>query len=170
MSNPGLTLPETYAQQANGLARSQPVVWEAVATASLTSLIAFSIQVEHEGVTGRIRFAMNLPETGFPEGRASQIVRHMIGNRQGFFRYLRFLLATEDQHIEHMENRTTPASPSTRRLRLLYWRPRPSDRRASISTRGAMPSITGTCPAILWIWSSGRDESIVTKDMPCARM
>lgn len=77
--------------------RDLSVRWEAIAPVSVTSIIAFAVTAEHEGRRATVRFARRLPATGFPADRASRIVRHIVRDRSGFFRYLRLLLADADE-------------------------------------------------------------------------
>lgn len=59
-------------------------------TASVTGIVAF--QIAHEAAGVRLRFALNLPVDGLPEGRDGAILRTVVANREGFLRYLLMLL------------------------------------------------------------------------------
>ncbi len=61
------------------------------ATASITGLIAFELRAE--AVPLRERFVLNLPIHNAPADRFSAITRTLVNNREGFLRYLLFLLA-----------------------------------------------------------------------------
>lgn len=60
------------------------------ATESVTGIVAFEVVAATRPVA--LRFALNLPVDGMPEGRNAAILRTVIRNREGFLRYLLLLL------------------------------------------------------------------------------
>lgn len=89
-----VTLAEgTHRADVAPLAAGAPVAWTGLAMVSLTSIIAFGLTATHEGASATVRFAMKLPHAPFPGDRHARILQHIIRTRDGFFRYLRLLLA-----------------------------------------------------------------------------
>ena len=91
-----VTLSEsTHAQALDATSSEHMITWPAVAAASLTSMIAFAVTAEYERTTVTVRFVIKLETNGFPDDRHARIVRQIISNQDGFFRYLRLLLSEE---------------------------------------------------------------------------
>ena len=67
--------------------------WTAIATVSLTAILAFEVTTSVDDATAVVRFALKVPTRGFPEDRDAHVVRHVVDSKEGFFRYLRLLLA-----------------------------------------------------------------------------
>lgn len=88
-----VTLPEDGAVVADPLARGEPVRLAPCALASVTGLVAFRLDSPGENP---LRFVLNLPVDGLPEGRESAWLRAVVSDRAGFLRYLLLLLAQED--------------------------------------------------------------------------
>jgi hypothetical protein len=73
--------------------------WTAVATVSLTSILAFEVMTRVDDATATLRFALMVPTRGFPEDRDAHVLRHVVDSKEGFFRYLRLLLAEGEGHL-----------------------------------------------------------------------
>lgn len=58
---------------------------------SVTGLIAFEIKSESKAAK-KVRFTLNLPLNGQPEGRHAAVLHTVLNNRDGFLRYLLLLL------------------------------------------------------------------------------
>jgi len=65
---------------------------------SLTSLIAFELNIKDKGISQKMEFVLNLPVKGMPERRNDKIIRAILKDTNGFIQYLRILL-TENQNI-----------------------------------------------------------------------
>jgi len=65
---------------------------------SLTSLIAFELNIKDRGISQKMEFVLNLPVKGMPERRNDKIIRAILRDSNGFIQYLRILL-TENQNI-----------------------------------------------------------------------
>ncbi len=88
-----VTLPADRAVRTHRLARGEPVELPLCSLASVTGLIAFRLDFA-EGES--LRFVLNLPVEGLPEGRDSAWLRAIVSDREGFLRYLLLLLAEEN--------------------------------------------------------------------------
>lgn len=88
-----VTLPADRAVQADSLASGEPVQLSPCSLVSVTGLIAFRLDLA-EGHS--LRFVLNLPVDGLPEGRDSAWLRAVVYDRDGFLRYLLLLLADEN--------------------------------------------------------------------------
>ncbi len=73
------------------LARGCPVVLPRCSLAAVTGLVAFELACEP--APERCCFVLNLPVDGLPEERRAAVVRTIVANREGFLKYLLFLLA-----------------------------------------------------------------------------
>lgn len=89
-----VTLSEDRAVIADALARGEPVKLPPCALASVTGLVAFRLDFSGEN---SLRFVLNLPVDGLPEGRDSAWLRAVVSDRAGFLRYLLLLLTQEDR-------------------------------------------------------------------------
>lgn len=89
-----VTLSEDRAVVADPLARGEPVGLAPCALASVTGLVAFRLDFSGQN---SLRFVLNLPVDGLPEGRESAWLRAVVSDRAGFLRYLLLLLAQEDR-------------------------------------------------------------------------
>lgn len=78
----------------------QNVSWPALAAASLTAMVAFSVTARYQTASATIRFAIKVEATGFPDDRHARIVRQIINTQDGFFRYLRMLLSDKSDPLE----------------------------------------------------------------------
>jgi hypothetical protein len=86
-----VTVGQDNAADADGLRDGDPVHLPECAQSSVTGFVAFELTVEHPLIAHR--FVLNLPVTGLPAGRNAAVIRTIISNRDGFLRYLVFLLA-----------------------------------------------------------------------------
>jgi hypothetical protein len=73
------------------LAEGRSVPFPECALSSITSFVAFELAIEKPEVVRR--FVLNLPISGVPTGRKAAVIQTVIANREGFLRYLMFLLA-----------------------------------------------------------------------------
>lgn len=64
------------------------------ALADITSFVAFEMTAPP--APAPCRFVLNLPTDGLPEDRRSALVRRIVANKEGFLKYLLFLLADMD--------------------------------------------------------------------------
>jgi hypothetical protein len=83
-----LSLVDTHAVAADPLTSGSPVDFGIVATADVTGLVGFAVHAEPVS----IRFALCLPVESLPADRDAAILRRVLRNRDGFLRYLLFLL------------------------------------------------------------------------------
>lgn len=86
-----------------------PVRWEMNSPAELTGLIAFDVtatQTEPKRRSESVRFVLRLPVEGLPEDRDAHILRALVKDTQGFFRYLRYLLSADDESIPGLSSPT----------------------------------------------------------------
>jgi hypothetical protein len=67
----------------------------AVSLRAITSFFAFSLTGRASGQERQVRFVLNLPLVGAPEGRREQVLRSMVGDRAKMIRFLWLLLADE---------------------------------------------------------------------------
>lgn len=85
-----LTVSEGLSVDAAGLTRGEAVDLGAFDPASVTGLIAFSLELPPAETT--LRFSCNLEVVGLPEERDASVIRTVVRNRDGFLRYLLLLL------------------------------------------------------------------------------
>jgi hypothetical protein len=83
-----LSLKDEHAINVSNTHKSSPLLLGFLAKQDLTSFTGFTLRVEkHE-----LSFALDLPTTGFPDGRDLEILRAALRNKDGFLRYLLLLL------------------------------------------------------------------------------
>jgi len=98
----GICYPITLQKQTNKI--DIPLLWKdkiifhKVPPLSLTSLVAFELNIKDKGISQKMEFVLNLPVEGMPERRNEKIIRAILGDSNGFIQYLRILL-TENQNI-----------------------------------------------------------------------
>jgi len=80
------------------LSRKNKIIFHKIPLLSLTSLVAFELNIKDKGVSQKIEFVLNLPVEGMPERRNDKIIRAILADSNGFIQYLRILL-TEDQNM-----------------------------------------------------------------------
>lgn len=89
------------------LAFNASLTWTVSSPAELTSLVAVEISAEADDLSETIRFALRLPIDGLPENRDAHILRTLVRDQRGFFRYLRYLLSAGDDPIPAPSSRRT---------------------------------------------------------------
>jgi len=98
----GICYPITLQKQTNKI--DIPLLWKdkiifhKVPLLSLTSLVAFELNIKDKGISQKMEFVLNLPVNGMPERRNDKIIRAILRDSNGFIQYLRILL-TENQNI-----------------------------------------------------------------------
>ena len=98
----GICYPITLQKQTNKI--DIPLLWKnkiifhKVPLLSLTSLVAFELNIKDKGISQKMEFVLNLPVEGMPERRNDKIIRAILRDSNGFIQYLRILL-TENQNI-----------------------------------------------------------------------
>jgi hypothetical protein len=86
-----ITLSDVHAADVTGLDSGGQEELGGCALASITGLIAF--EAVAAAAKKSIRFVLNLPLEGLPQGRDAAVMRTIISNQEGFLRYLALLLA-----------------------------------------------------------------------------
>jgi hypothetical protein len=86
-----ISLRPEHSVDAVALARGCPVALPACSLAAITGFVAF--ELASEPAAERCCFVLNLPVDGLPEERRAAVVRTIVANREGFLKYLLFLLA-----------------------------------------------------------------------------
>lgn len=98
----GFCYPITLLKQTNKidipLLRKDKIIFHKVPLLSLTSLVAFELNIKDKGISQKMEFVLNLPVEGMPERRNDKIIRAILRDSNGFIQYLRILL-TENQNI-----------------------------------------------------------------------
>jgi hypothetical protein len=89
----------THAHSLKPLTQGSWVTWPGLDATSLSRFLGIALKVRHEGVTVSVRFALKLKQVGFPADRAARILRDVVQNHDGFFRYLRLLLANDKANL-----------------------------------------------------------------------
>ena len=74
------------------------IIFHKVPLLSLTSLVAFELNIKDKRVSQKMEFVLNLPVEGMPERRNDKIIRAILRDSNGFIQYLRILLI-ENQNI-----------------------------------------------------------------------
>lgn len=98
----GICYPITLQKQTNKI--DIPLLWKdkiifhKVPLLSLTSLVAFELNIKDKGISQKMEFVLNLPVEGMPERRNDKIIRAILRDSNGFIQYLRILLI-ENQNI-----------------------------------------------------------------------
>ena len=98
----GICYPITLQKQTNKI--DIPLLWKnkiifhKVPLLSLTSLVAFELNIKEKRISQKMEFVLNLPVEGMPERRNDKIIRAILRDSNGFIQYLRILL-TENQNI-----------------------------------------------------------------------
>jgi hypothetical protein len=86
-----ISLRPEHAVDASGLGRGQAVQLTTCSLASVTGFVAFEITASR--APEQCCFVLNLPVEGLPAERRAAVVRTIVANREGFLKYLLFLLA-----------------------------------------------------------------------------
>jgi hypothetical protein len=86
-----ISLRSEHATDASALENGDPVVLSSCSLAAVTGFVAFEITAGR--APERCCFVLNLPVDGLPVDRRAAVVRTIVANREGFLRYLLFLLA-----------------------------------------------------------------------------
>lgn len=98
----GICYPITLQKQTNKiditLLWKNKIIFHKVPLLSLTSLVAFELNIKENGISQKMAFVLNLPVEGMPERRNDKIIRAILKDSNGFIQYLRILL-TENQNI-----------------------------------------------------------------------
>lgn len=100
----GICYPITLKKQTNKieipLSRKDKIIFHKVPLLSLTSLVAFELNIKGKDkkISQKMEFVLNLPVEGMPERRNDKIIRAILRDSNGFIQYLRILL-TENQNI-----------------------------------------------------------------------
>lgn len=98
----GFCYPITLLKQTNkidiSLLRKDKIIFHKVPLLSLTSLVAFELNIKDKGISQKMEFVLNLPVDGMPERRNDKIIRAILRDSNGFIQYLRILL-TENQNM-----------------------------------------------------------------------
>ena len=80
--------------------------WTMNSPAELTGLVAFRVRAsEPKRRAEEIQFVLRLPVEGLPPERDAHILRTLVKDTKGFFRYLRYLLASEDDAVPGLRSR-----------------------------------------------------------------
>ena len=86
----------------SSLLSGEPILYSEVSLAALTGFVAFELEAEMKGNTGKetasTSFVFNLPVKGMPEKRDKKILQEIISSRERFMQYLLILLS-EDNSI-----------------------------------------------------------------------
>ncbi|TFB08388.1 hypothetical protein E3V08_04195 [Candidatus Atribacteria bacterium MT.SAG.1] len=98
----GFCYPITLLKQTNKidipLLLKDKKIFRKVPLLSLTSLVAFELNIKNKKISQKMEFVLNLPVEGMPERRNNKIIRAILRDSNGFIQYLRILL-TENQNI-----------------------------------------------------------------------
>lgn len=86
-----ISLRPEHSVDAKALERGCPVALPACSLAAVTGFVAF--ELASEPAAEHCCFVLNLPVEGLPEERRAAVVRTIVANREGFLKYLLFLLA-----------------------------------------------------------------------------
>jgi len=70
-----------------------------VSILALTSFIAFEVTARVDDHKHALRFVLNLPIAGIPQGRSDRLFSAIISDREQFLRYLWLILAAEDTSL-----------------------------------------------------------------------
>lgn len=82
--------------------------WVMNSAAELTGLVAFAATATQEQPkrAETIQFVLRLPVEGLPAARDAAVLRALVKDTKGFFRYLRYLLASEDDAVPGLRSAT----------------------------------------------------------------
>ena len=98
----GICYPITLIKQTNKidipLSWKDKMIFRKVPLLSLTSLVAFELNIKDRGISQKMEFVLNLPVEGMPKRRNDKIIRAILRDSNGFIQYLRILLI-ENQNI-----------------------------------------------------------------------
>lgn len=86
-----ISLRPEHSVDATALERGCPVALPACSLAAVTGFVAF--ELASEPAAEHCCFVLNLPVDGLPEERRAAVVRTIVASREGFLKYLLFLLA-----------------------------------------------------------------------------
>lgn len=86
-----ISLRTEHSVDAMPLEHGCPVALPTCSLAAVTGFVAF--ELASEPAAERCCFVLNLPVDGLPEERRAAVVRTIVANREGFLKYLLFLLA-----------------------------------------------------------------------------
>lgn len=89
-----ISLRAEHAADASSLALGCPVPLTTCSLAAVTGFVAFEITA---AAAERCCFVLNLPVEGLPADRRAAVVRTIVASREGFLKYLLFLLADLDE-------------------------------------------------------------------------
>jgi len=90
-----ISLPKERAIDGAPLATTGEVLIPRCATASITGFVAFELMTTL--CNHSVCFVLNLPVDNMPDGRDAAVLRTIVANREGFLRYLLFLLQDVDK-------------------------------------------------------------------------
>jgi hypothetical protein len=89
-----ITLPDTAGVRiAKQLGPGPVAVFAGATFQAITSFFAFEVAGQVNGEERRLRFVLNVPLHGAPEGRREQVLRSLVANRSTMMRFLWLLLA-----------------------------------------------------------------------------
>lgn len=88
-----ISLKSIDSQSIEPLMNGNTIIFNRVSIVGLTGFFAFELEAHYENQTETIAFVLNLPVIGMPSDRDKQILKTIISDRNGFIRYLLFLLA-----------------------------------------------------------------------------
>ena len=97
-----ITLPRGRKLDCRPLLAGREVVFGPIAVSSITRFIAFEIALKEDGPSAPPQtFVLRVPAEGLPvHARDEAVVRQVVRNRDGFLRYLLFLLGAFDGFAE----------------------------------------------------------------------
>ncbi len=81
--------------------RATALTFPKVTILALTSFIAFEVSARVEDHRHALRFVLNLPISGIPQGRSDRLFSAIISEREQFLRYLWLILSPEDANLIH---------------------------------------------------------------------
>ena len=91
-----VTIPSTAGIAFNTLPPDKVVAtFPGVSFQAITSFFAFELAGRASGEERQVRFVVNVPLVGAPEGRREQVLRSLVGDRSRMMRFLWLLLADE---------------------------------------------------------------------------
>ena len=90
------------AHELTPLWQGEPIWFRGLSLEALTGFVAFELHARECTKEACASFVLNLPVRGMPSEREQAIVRRTLGDRNGFLRYLRFLLADDAQEVAEL--------------------------------------------------------------------
>ncbi|MFW6030892.1 MAG: hypothetical protein ACOCRO_11665, partial [Halanaerobiales bacterium] len=85
-----------YKVKIDKLLTEREMLFQSLSLETLTSFLAFSIMIKTDKQEHELRFVLNLPIEGLPEGRKEKLLYSIISDRNKFIKYLIFLLSDND--------------------------------------------------------------------------